>query len=271
MFHLQYVDSLDLPELAPYRTMRRHAAHIDQRIFVAEGDKVVRRLLESPLPVVSALMPEKWVHEFEPLLKARSEDFPIFIAPKDKLEELIGFTMYQGVLAVGRIPEPVPLETILMTGPQPRLLVALEALNNAENMGVIVRNCVAFGAHALIAGETCSSPYMRRSVRNSMGTLFKLPVVEPKSLLHTLGELRRFGIRCVAAHGHAQGRTLAQYDFTGDCCIVLGSEGHGLSPAVLNACDEAISIPMANEVDSLNVGNANAVFLYEINRQRGKM
>lgn len=271
MFHVQHIDSLDRPELSPYRTMRRHAAHIDQRIFVAEGDKVVRRLLESTLPVVSALMPEKWILEFEPLLRARPEEFPIFIAPKDKLEELIGFTMYQGVLAVGRIPEAVPLETILMTGAQPRLLVALEALNNAENMGVIVRNCVAFGTHALIAGETCSSPYMRRSVRNSMGTIFKLPVVEPRSLLHTLNELRRFGIRCLAAHGHAQGRTLAQCDLTHDTCIVLGSEGHGLSPQILAACDEAVAIPMANSVDSLNVGNASAVFLYEANRQRGKM
>ena len=271
MFHVHHIDSLDLPELSPYRTMRRHAAHIDQRIFVAEGDKVVRRLLESPLPLVSALMPEKWIHEFKALLQARPEEFPIFVAPKDKLEELIGFTMYQGVLAVGRIPEAVPLETILMTAPQPRLLVALDALNNAENMGVIVRNCVAFGAHALIAGETCSSPYMRRSVRNSMGTIFKLPVVEPRSLVQTLTELRRFGIRCLAAHGHAQGRTLAQCDLTGDCCIVLGSEGHGLSAPVLDACDEAVAIPMANSVDSLNVGNANAVFLYEANRQRGKM
>jgi tRNA G18 (ribose-2'-O)-methylase SpoU len=271
MFHLRHVDSLDLPELAPYRTMRRHHDHVQQRIFVAEGEKVVRRLLESRFTVVSALMPEKWVHELSPLLKARPENIPVFIAPKDQLEQIIGFSMYQGVMAVGRFPEPVPLETILGNAPRPHLLLALEGLTSAENLGVIVRNAAAFGVHALVAGETCSTPYLRRSVRNSMGTIFKLPVVESPNLVETLRQLRQRGVRCVAADGHAKQTTLARCNLTGDCCIVLGSEGYGLSPAALEACDEAVAIPMANEVDSLNVGNAAAVFLYEANRQRKRM
>src|SRR5437867_2683985 len=186
MFHIQHVESLDLPELAPYRTMRRHVDHVQQRIFVAEGEKVVRRLLESDFSVVSALMPEKWVRALEPLLEARPENIPVFIAPKDRLEELIGFSMFQGVMAVGRFPEPLSLETLLSQSPRPYLLVALEGLTSAENLGVIVRNCVAFGVHALVVGETCSTPYLRRAVRNSMGTLFKLPVVEPPGLVQTL-------------------------------------------------------------------------------------
>src|SRR2546428_6246803 len=155
MFQLHYVDSLDRPELAPYRTMRRHADHVRQRIFVAEGEKVVRRLLESQFTVVSALMPEKWVEELAPLLKSRPEQIPVFIAPKPLLEQLIGFTMFQGVMAVGKFPEPASLDTLLDRSPHPHLLAALEGLANAENLGVIVRNCVAFGVQALIVGETC--------------------------------------------------------------------------------------------------------------------
>jgi tRNA G18 (ribose-2'-O)-methylase SpoU len=271
MFHLRHVDSLDLPELAPYRTMRRHHDHVQQRIFVAEGDKVVRRLLESEFTVVSALMPEKWAHELAPLLMARPEDIPVFLAPREQLERIIGFSMYQGVMAVGRFPAPVPLESILQRSLRPHLLLALEGLTSAENLGVIVRNAAAFGVHALVVGETCSTPYLRRSVRNSMGTIFKLPVVEPPSLIETLRQLRAGGVRCVAADGHSKQTTLARCDLTNDCCIVLGSEGYGLSPAVLEVCHEAVAIPMANEVDSLNVGNAAAIFLYEANRQRGEM
>jgi len=271
MFHVRHVDSLDLPELAPYRTMRRHHDHIQQRIFVAEGDKVVRRLLESSFTVVSALMPQKWVGELEPLLKARPEDIPVFIAPKDQLEQIIGFSMYQGVMAVGRFPAPVPLETILQKSARPHLLLALEGLTNAENLGVIVRNAAAFGVHALIIGETCSTPYLRRSVRNSMGTIFKLPVVEPPNLVQTLLQLRETGVRCIAADGRSKQTTLAHCDLTGDCCIILGSEGYGLSPAVLEVCHESVAIPMAGGVDSLNVGNAGAIFLYESNRQRSRM
>jgi tRNA G18 (ribose-2'-O)-methylase SpoU len=268
---VEYIDTLDRPELAPYRTMRRPAAHVQQRIFVAESDKVVRRLLESDLTVVSLLMPEKWVHEFEALLKGRPEDVPVYVAPKEQLERLVGFSMFQGVMAVGRLPEPARLDTVLRRSGRPLLLVALDRLANAENLGVVVRNCVAFGVHALVVGETSSSPYLRRAVRNSMGTVFKLPVVEPPNLVQTLRELRVHGVRCIAAHGQARPRTLAQTDLTRDCCIVFGSEGDGLSQAVLDACEEAVAIPMARGVDSLNVANAAAVFLYEANRQRGKM
>jgi tRNA G18 (ribose-2'-O)-methylase SpoU len=150
-------------------------------------------------------------------------------------------------------------------------VVAVDGIANAENLGVIVRNCAAFGAHALIVGETSSTPYLRRAVRNSMGAIFKLPAVETPNLVETLRQLRGRGIRCIAAHGQAKSRTLAQCDLTSNCCIVLGGEGHGVSPAVLKECDELAAIPMANEVDSLNVSNAAAVFLYEANRQRNRM
>ncbi len=271
MFHIRHVDSLELPELAPYRTMRRPVEHVQQRIFVAEGDKVVRRLLETNLNVVSLLMIEKWVDELTPLLKSRPEDIPVFTIPREQMEQLVGFRLYQGLMAVAQFPPPLTLDEILAASPKPRLLLALDGLADAENIGVIVRNSVAFGVQMLIAGETSTSPYMRRSVRNSMGTIFKLPIFEPPSLVQTLRELRSRGIRCIAAHGHSQEKTLSQCDLSRDCCIVLGSEAHGISPDVLAACDEAVAIPMANEVDSLNVANAAAVFLFEARRQRGKM
>jgi len=294
---LEKISSLGLPELAPYRTLRRPFEHEEQGIFVAEGDKVVRRLLASHFGVVSVLLLENRVAEFAPLLNTRPErELPVYsVAEKSLLEKLVGFEMFQGVLAIGRIPRQPPLETILAGSPRPRLLVAMDELANAENLGSLVRNSAAFGAHALIVGETCSSPYMRRSVRNSMGTIFQLPIFqvrdrrgeisEPRhadgrlkrrddpvpTLAGTLHELRKSGVRCLAAHPRPDGKTLAQADFTGDVCIVLGSEGHGLSQSVLEACDEAVAIPMANGVDSLNVGAAAAVFLFEAVRQRGKM
>jgi tRNA G18 (ribose-2'-O)-methylase SpoU len=288
MSHLriQKVSSLDLPELAPYRTMRRSAEHEAQGIFIAEGEKVTRRLLESRFTVVSVVLPEKWLEDFRPLLEARSEDFTVYLAEKELLESITGFSLFQGVLAVGKIPRIGSLEDILAKSPQPKLLVAADELANAENLGALMRNCAAFGVQTLLVGETCSSPYLRRSVRNSMGTVFQLPIWEVKmaneavrvrrddppkfSLAQTLRELRARGIRCIAAHPRAGGKNLSLADFSGDCCLVFGSEGNGISKNVLDACDECVAIPMANSVDSLNVGAAAAVFLYEANRQRHK-
>ena len=279
--HIQTISALDLPELAPYRTLRRAAEHAAHGIFVAEGDKVVRRLLESNFGVLSVLLPENRVAEFEPLLRARPEkSIPVFaVTKKSVLEELVGFEMFQGVLAIGKIPAAVTLETILADSSQPKLFAAVDGLTSAENIGLLTRNCAAFGVQALIVGETSSSPFLRRAVRNSMGTIFQLPVLELKpepeegvarNLADTLRELRARRIRCIAAHPHTEKQSLSQTDLTGDCCIVFGSEGCGLSPEVLAACDEAVAVPMAAGVDSLNVGAAAAVFLYEAARQRGK-
>jgi len=289
MFHVQHIASFDLPELAPYRTMRRPLGHRQEGIFVAEGAKVVRRLLESRLAVVSAVLTEQWLPEFEPLLAARPEpEIPVYLAEKKLLESLVGFPMFQGVLAIGRVPAPESLQTLLARSASPRLLVAVDALTNAENLGTLVRNCAAFGVQVLLVGETCSSPFVRRSVRSSMGAIFQLPVVElgtdrraagalPQdaascaTLAETLRRLRAGGLRCIAAHPHAPGRTLAQARLEGDCCLVFGSEGYGIRPEVLAACDEAVAIPMPPAVDSLNVSAAAAVFLYEACRQRGRM
>jgi tRNA G18 (ribose-2'-O)-methylase SpoU len=271
MFRVQEIQSLDLPELQPYRTMRRSQEQRDQGIFVAEGEKVVRRLLESNFTVVSLVLPEKWVDFYRPLVEKRPEDISVYVADKKLLETLIGFSMYQGVLAVGKVPSPESLDQILSRTRAPRLLTAVDGLTSAENLGALVRNCVAFGVHALLVGETSSSPFLRRAVRNSMGTIFQLPVLESPSLFDTLKNVRARGIRLIAAHPHASGRIIAQADFKGDCCIVFGSEGHGISPAILELCNEAVAIPMPPTVDSLNVGAAAAVFLYEASQQRSNL
>lgn len=270
MLRVRQIDSLELPELAPYRTMRQQMEHRLQRIFVAEGEKVVRRLLESHLTVVSVLLPPKWLEDLRPILDARPEMIDVYVADKALLERLTGFSMYQGLLALGRIPPALGLQEAIQQSAAPRLFVAVDGLSNAENLGAVVRNCAAFGVQALLVGETSGSPYLRRAVRSSMGTIFQLPVVECARLEESLRELSRRGIRPIAAHPHASGRTLAQADLTADCCIVLGSEGCGIHPAVLAACDEAVAVPMHGAADSLNVGSAAAVFLYEAARQRGR-
>src|SRR5258706_6210371 len=210
---IQNIASFDAPEVAPYRSVRRSSDHEAVGIFVAEGEKVVRRLLASQFTIVSIVLPEKWLAEFRPLLEARPEDITVFIAEKAFLESLTGFTLFQGILAVAKIPPPASLTEILARSAKSRLFVAVDELANAENLGALMRNCVAFGVQALLVGETCSSPYLRRSVRNSMGAIFQLPIIEVGSshgddrtkpraastLVQTLRELRARGVRCLTA------------------------------------------------------------------------
>src|SRR2546426_7673578 len=135
MYYVRKISSFDLPELQAYRTMRRQVEHREQGIFVAEGEKVVRRLLESKFIVVSMLLPERWLGDLMPLLESRPEEVQVYVAEKSLLETLTGFSMYQGLLAVGKIPERNSFEEILAASPAPRLLAAADGLASAENLG----------------------------------------------------------------------------------------------------------------------------------------
>lgn len=260
------VESLEAPELAPYRTLRRPWEHERAGIFVAEGGHVVRRLLSSPLEVVSMLATPEWLAALGCELASRSGELTAHVAPRGVLERIVGFALHQGVMAVGRIPPQPELISLAREAPRPRLLVALDGVTNPENVGVIVRTAAGFGATAVIAGETAASPWLRRAVRNSMGAVFGLPARRVDDLAVTLHELREHGFRVVAAA--LGGRTLWEVELEQDCCVVLGHEGYGIRPHIQMVCDEAVTIPMAAGVDSLNVASAAAVVLYEVRRQQ---
>src|SRR5215510_12177712 len=105
MLNIRHVTSLDNEELAPYRTLRRPQEHMDQGIFVAEGEKVVRRLVDSELEMVSILMTPRWYQLFvADLQKSMVSEITIFIAEKELLQSIVGFPLHQGIMAVGKVP-----------------------------------------------------------------------------------------------------------------------------------------------------------------------
>ena len=235
MFHLEKITSLDLPELAPYHTMRRSVEHEAQGIFVAEGEKVVRRLLESRLKSCPCCCPKNIWTPFARCSTRARKISPSISRKENCSRRSSALRFIKACSPSEKFRRPWRWANLLANSPKPRLLVALDELSNAENLGAIARNAVAFGVQALIAGETCSSPFLRRAVRNSMGTIFQLPVLElkenaegspiekipdgsrgrsPPNFGAELRDLRTRGVRCIAAHPHADGRTLSQADFS---------------------------------------------------------
>ena len=263
------IQSLSLPELQPYRTLRRSVEHRKEGIFVAEGEKVVRRLLASDLTIVSLLLTPEWHEQLSSVDEMTAHHPPaIFIAEKKLLSTIVGYNLHQGIMAIAKVPAHRTLGEVIASLRSDHFLVALDGLVNAENVGVVVRNCAAFGVDALIVGETSSSPYLRRAVRNSMGTVFHLPVIHASNLPESLTILRHtYGTRIIGAHPHDQS-TIYYCNFRGTVCIVLGNEGEGISKRILDVCTERIAIPMMNATDSINVASASAVFLYEAHKQR---
>ena len=261
---VEHLTSLDRKELTPYRTLRRPLEHFTKGYFIAEGEKVVRRLLESGLETVSILCTPEWFDRLS--TKFDKGALTVFVGEKDLLRTIVGYHLHQGIMAVGKVPESPPLETFLHAERVSLLLVALDGLANAENVGVLVRNCAAFGVDGILVGETSSSPYLRRAVRNSMGTVFKLPVFHTDNLASVIRGLHDLSVQTIAAHPH-HSTPLEQLRLNKKICVVFGSEGGGISDAVLGACEERAAIEMMNDTDSLNVASASAVFLYDISRR----
>ena len=267
--HIKPVESLAAPELTLYLTLKRVEEHERAGVLVAANIKVVKRLLTSEFTVVSALLTPAWLEKLEPQLRARPEEICVYVAGQKVLETITGYQLHQGALAAAKIPPLPDLETLLKNSSRPLLLAAVEGIASAENLGAVVRSCAAFGVHFLIVGETCGSPFQRRAVSGSMGTIFAQPLVRVENLVATLTALRARGVRCLAAHPQADATTLSALDLRGDCCLVFGAEGPGLTPPVLAACDDMVEIPMPSHMNSLNVAVATGIFLYEATRQRG--
>jgi tRNA G18 (ribose-2'-O)-methylase SpoU len=260
-----HLTTLDHPGILPYRTLRRQADHIREGIFVAEGEKVVRRLLASPIEAVSLLVTPEWYDRIRAdVARAHGSAITVYHADRSLLESIVGFHVHQGIMAVGRVPPSPSIEEL----PHPLLLVAMDGLTQSENVGVVVRSAAALGASAVVAGGNSCSPYLRRAVRNSMGTVFRLPVIHVQALAPFLVSLRNnSSTRILAADAH-EGKNPAESDMKGNLCLVLGSEEAGIAREVREVCDDAVMIPMSAGTDSLNVAAACAVLLYEARRQR---
>ena len=273
MHRVETITDLEDPRLAPFRKMTAQDDHLGREIFIAEDPKVVRRFLASHHEVISVVVSPRWQPEFMTLIADRPDPLTLLVVDQQVLEQITGYKMYQGVMALGRIPAPISNEELLNppnrpAGAQPRLVLVADGVTNAENVGSLIRNGIALGVDTFVSGENSAHPYLRRSVRASMGNIFRLPYFRSTNLVETIRQMEAHGIACLAAVPRPTAITLWQTDFVRDIGVVIGAEGPGLRAEVIEACSACVSIPMQSGVDSLNVGSATAVLLAESVRQR---
>lgn len=262
-----HISSLEHPELAPYKIMRRPMEHLEQGIFIAEGEKVIVRLLKSSMTIRSILLTADWYEEYHALIEQNVNTITVFIGGKKLLETIVGHSLHQSIMGLALVPTPLSSNEIISTlGAGKKTFVLVDGITNAENMGVIARNCACFGVDALLVLPTSCDPYLRRSVRNSMGNIFQLPIVYIHNTVDEIKKLKTGGIKMYGAHPYERSLTIQKIQFAEKRCLVLGAEGHGIAQNVLELCDEFVSIPMKNGVDSLNVASASAIILYHMTK-----
>jgi len=170
----------------------------------------------------------------------------------------------QGVAGLVRWKE-FPVEDLLAKSQAGPLLV-MAGVQDPGNLGTIIRSAEAFGASGVVLGEGTVSPFNPKVVRASAGSVFRLPMARAK-LSEVLDGMKALGLRLVATASH-KGTPLDQANLSGPLAIFIGSEGAGVSRDLIKAMDETVAIPQAPQVESLNVGVAASIVLYEVARQR---
>ena len=188
---------------------------------------------------------------------------PIYVADRKVISSVVGFDMHRGVIGSALRPDPLTLDEILshppLYGPRHRIAI-LEGVSDHENLGAVARSARAFHIDAIVIDPTCADPYFRRTVRVSMGEILFLPIVN-MNVSEAMSVIRRKSGTVIALTSNSQATSI--YDFVdtkpGPLALIFGSEGNGLPSETLSAADHQIRIPIADDVDSLNVGHAAAV------------
>ena len=248
-------DYVALPDPAARRRLER------DELFIAEGVTAIERLLRSGHRVRSVLVTPQALARFAGRLDAL--DAPVYVAPRDVLAATVGFDLHRGaVAAADRRPLP-SLQTVIAGA---RTIAVLEGLNDPENLGGIARSARAFGVDALVLDPHCIDPYYRRTVRVSMGEVLHLAVARAPQWPAELDVLHAAGFETWALTPAADADELWALSRPPRVAVLLGAEGPGLSPAAMAAATRRVRIPIAADVDSLNVGHAAAVAFARLGR-----
>ena len=228
-------------------------------LFIAEGEKVIRRALDAGYPMRSMLLEDKWLPSMSDVVDR--VDVPVFVAELALLEQVTGFTVHRGALAaMARKP---PLDALELARASRRILI-LEEVNNHTNIGAIVRCAAGLGVDAVLLDPRCADPLYRRAVKVSMGSVFAVPWGRLTPWPGALTDVRALGFTLLALTPDAGARPISDLPPVDRVALMLGAEGAGLSAPALAAADLRVRIPMSAGVVSLNVAAAAAVACYAI-------
>lgn len=260
------IDDPDDPRIAAYRDIRERDLVGREGLFIAEGQVVLRSLVQSrwhrPL---SLLIADKRIESLRPLFERLPEETPIYAASQAVLDSIAGFPLHRGILALGRRGEPLSIDDVLgACGPR-ALVVGLMGIANHDNMGGLFRNAAAFGAEAVILGAGCCDPLYRKAIRVSVGAALTVPFATLESDVDPVSafESRGFDVVSLTPAGAVK---LSELVRPPRVAALFGAEGPGL-PAEILARTRSVSIPMSAGFDSLNVATTSGIVLHHLAAQ----
>lgn len=245
----------------------------DEGLFIAESRNVIDRAMDAGLAPFALLTDKRWTPACEKLfarIDATAPATPLFVGTHQQVFELTGYERTRGPLAAFHRPALPDVVTLLKDATR---VAILEDVTNFTNIGAIFRSAAALGMDAVLVTPGCHDPFYRRANRVSMGTVFQVPWTRIGTERNWAEEgvpmLNQLGFTVAALALEDDSVTLQNEHIAGaeKLALVLGTEGDGLAPSTIANCNFTVKIPMAHQVDSLNVAAASAVAFWEVRGQ----
>ncbi|WP_405630889.1 RNA methyltransferase [Streptomyces sp. NBC_00016] len=284
MADLITVEDPDDPRLRDYTGLTdvelRRKREPAEGLFIAEGEKVIRRARDAGYEMRSMLLSAKWVDVMRDVIDELPA--PVYAVSPELAERVTGYHVHRGALAsMQRKPLPAAAELLQAArrtvdpgpaGDHPlepsddagQRVAVFEGFVDHANLGAAFRSAAALGIKAILLSPDCADPLYRRAIKVSMGAVFSVPYARFDAWPAGLDVVRDAGYDILAMTPDEKATPLdelnpARFEKS---AIMLGSEGHGLSTYALRAADEWVRIPMSAGIDSLNVAAASAVAFY---------
>lgn len=251
------------------RKLARRQFRQKEKKFIIEGTRFVEELLKENWQTEALFYTSKLTENDRgtQLLKlAKQRNVPCWLVADDAMAELADTETPQGVLALVSMPN-YPLESLLISHRQP-LLVLVDGVQDPGNLGTIVRTADAMAATGVVLLKGTVDLYNAKTLRSTMGSIFHLPIVTGAKVAQLVELLTLNNITLIVGEPR-QGTAVQDLDLTQPMALVVGSEAHGPSKQLLSLADFKVTIPMPGRTESLNVGVACSIMLYEAARQRG--
>jgi len=246
------------------RKLKRRARRGEKGQFLLEGIRGIEDAVDTGARIHEVLISPYLFRNargcalYERLVASGAE---LHGATEEILEYVADTDTNQGVVAIVEMPD---LELRLDGFP---LVLVADEVRDPGNLGTLIRSADAFGLAGLLLSGDVVDPFNPKCVRATMGSVFRVSLKSFGRVTDSIEFLKSHGVSLVAADIDA--KTLCyDYDFTKRCGILVGSEAHGLDDEVLQLCDATIKIPMVGDTESLNVGVAGSILMYEAYRQR---
>ena len=223
-------------------------------VYIAEGEKVIRRAAEAGHQPYSFLLAPRWADSLADILDRF--DVPCHVLDEDEIERVTGFHVHRGALAAFERPEPTAVADLLSSAQR---IVVAEDLVDHMNVGSVFRAAAALGFDGIVLSPRCADPYYRRSIKVAMGAVFSLPHARLDDWYGAPDLLREAGFTTYAMTLTGETMALDSVVPAARSAIVVGSEGPGLTTHWQRAADVRVTIPMAAGIDSLNVAASVAI------------